>query len=295
MISLHNLEPQKHENTKVIRPEKYFMKKIKAIVAAVLLLLPASTLFSQGNWYINGSLQMVSGKYIYDESTSSYTLYGGIRYQTTRWYASADFSVFAQSSELVSRGGDMFLPGNQGQSGNGMHSGSRGMMTNGSTLSGGLGDIFLRGEYTFLTERNSLPSVSLNGMIKIPVAHTSDIYGTGEFDFGLGIALRKQFGQYALFTDIGYITLGDPEDYTYNDPVTYGFGVGRFFQNGQYSVLAYIQGYSKILSGYDPPRQVSLGFNIRTSTALTFSITGSYGFSETSPDAGVSGGITVAL
>ena len=295
MISFHNLEPQKHENTKVMKPEKYFMKKIQAIVAAVLLLLPASTLLSQGNWYINGSLQMVSGNYIYDESTSTYTLYGGIRYQTPRWYASADFSAFAQSSELVSRSGDMFLPGNHGQSGNGMHSGSRGMMTNGSTFSGGLGDIFLRGEYTFLTERTPLPSVSLNGMIKIPVAHIHDVYGTGEFDFGMGIALRKRFGQYATFADVGYIALGSPEEYTYRDPVTYGFGAGRFFHNGQYSVLAYYQGYTRILSGFDPPRQLSLGFNIRTNAAMTFSITGSYGFSETSPDVGISGGITVAL
>jgi len=279
----------------MMKRDRKFLNKLNIIVASVLLMVPVSSLLSQGNWYINGSLQMVSGKYIYDESTSSYTLYGGIRYQTPRWYASADFSAFAQSSELVSRGGDMFLPGNHSQSGNGMHSGSRRMMANGSTFSGGLGDIFLRGEYTVLTERNSLPSVSLNGMIKIPVAHTSDIYGTGEFDFGMGIALRKQFGQYATFADVGYIALGSPEEYTYRDPVTYGFGAGRFFRNGQYSVLAYYQGYTRILSGFDPPRQVSLGFNIRTSAALTFSITGSYGFSETSPDVGVSGSVSVAL
>ncbi len=278
-----------------MKPELKYSINLKIIYTVLLLLIPSSSVLSQGTWYINGSLQMVSGKYIYDESTSSYTLYGGIRYQTPRWYASADFSAFAQSSELVSRSGDMFLPGNHSQSGNGMHSGSRGMMGNGSTLSGGLGDIFLRGEYTVLTERNSLPSVSLNGMIKIPVAHTHDVYGTGEFDFGMGIALRKRFGQYATFADVGYIALGSPEDYTYRDPVTYGFGAGRFFHNGQYSVLAYYQGYTRILSGFDPPRQVSLGFNIRTSAALTLSITGSYGFSETSPDVGISGGITVAL
>jgi hypothetical protein len=264
------------------------------LIAVVAIFFHGSAI-AQSNWYLNLSGQVTSGTYIYDTSTTSYVFYGGLRYQTARWYASVDFSAFAQNSDLISRGGDMFIPGNHGSGNNGMHSGGRGMMGNGSSFTSGFGDVFFRGEYTIISERTSLPSVSLNGLIKVPVVHTQDIYGTGEFDFGGGISLRKRLGQYAAFADAGYLVLGDPEDFSYRNPVNYGLGLGRFFNDGQYSVLAYYQGYTRILSGFDPPRQLSLGFNIRTSAAMTFSITGSYGFSETSPDVGISGGITVAL
>jgi hypothetical protein len=276
-------------------PAKLYLTKLKITYIVLLLMVPAFSLLSQGSWYINGSLQMVSGKYIYDVSTSTYTLYGGISYQTPRWYISTDFSAFTQNSELVSRGADMFLPGGRGQDMNGMHSGERGMMESSSTITSGIGDIYIRAEYTVLTEMPSFPSVSLNGLTKIPVTQSQDIYSTGEFDFGIGMSLRKRFGQYAAFADIGYIALGDPDDYAYRDPITYGFGLGRFFHNGQYSVLAYYQGYSTILSEYNPPRLLSLGFNIRSSAVVIFSLNGSFGLSETSPDFGLSGGITVAL
>lgn len=276
-----------------------FSKVIKSsffipLVATVAIFLP-EPVAAQSNWYLNVSGQMTSGKYIYDTSTTSYVLYGGLRYQEARWYASVDFSAFAQNSDLVSRGGDMFLPGNQGMGDNGMHSGGHGMMGGGSSFTSGIGDIFLRGEYTFIGERTSLPSVSLNGLIKVPVAHTQNLYGTGEFDFGGGVSLRKRLGQYAAFADVGYKVLGDSDDFSYRNPFNYGFGLGRFFDGGKYSALLYYQGYTKILSEYDPPQQLSLGLNMGTSTALTLSITGTYGFNETTPDFGLSGGMMVAL
>jgi hypothetical protein len=262
--------------------------------AIVLIVMPEPA-SGQHNWHLNISGQYTSGTYTYETPTTSYVLYGGLRYQTNRWYASIDFSGFAHNSELVNRSGDMFLPGGHGSGNNGMHPGGHRMTESGTSFTGGFGDIFLRGEYTILSERSSLPSFSINGLIKIPVAHTGDRYGTGEFDLGVGIVLRKRFGQFVTFLDLGYVALGEPDDFTYDNPVSYGIGAGRFFQNGRYSVLAYYRGYSKIIAEYEPPQQLSIGLNIRMSGTTTISATGSYGLTETSPDVGVSVGMNIAL
>jgi hypothetical protein len=104
-------------------------------------------------------------------------------------------------------------------------------------MTAGLGDLYLYGEYGLLPEQAVLPYVSANLKLKVPTAATGNNFGSGEFDYGLGIVLRKSINTYVGFVDIGYWILGDPPGVNYKDPLTIGAGVGRFFGYGRYALM----------------------------------------------------------
>jgi hypothetical protein len=105
--------------------------------------------------------------------------------------------------------------------------------------------------------------------------------------------MRKSFGEYVGFVDVGYLDIGDPEGLTYSNPVTFGVGVGRFFSQGRYSLLVYYSGYTKILDAYDPPQQLSLGVNARLSEEIIVSLIGSKGIGNSAPDFTLHSGLRI--
>ena len=60
-----------------------------------------------------------------------------------------------------------------------------------------------------------LPWIALSSQIKIPTASSEYNFGTGEFDYGIGLTFRKQLFSFIAFGDIGYLNLGDPEEITF--------------------------------------------------------------------------------
>lgn len=284
------------------------------ILSLFVLLSLLSQSAESGTWSIDGGLQYFNGKYIYTTSTSTYYLTGGIRYQSDRWNVGITLPVVAQNNDLVSSSGGMFVPSghsSQGNSGGGMGGGHHagGMMGGGrvvtddvaSHIEFGSGDIYLSGQFQILADRSSYslqshsPSIAISAQIKLPTASKDRNYGTGEFDYGTTLNLAKRWKNYAGFLDIGYWILGDTPEVNYENPFTYGIGVGRFFKGGKFSALLYYQGYSAVLENYDPPRQGSLGFYFRTSDQVIFSATATAGFSDTSPDFGLSAGFNLTL
>jgi hypothetical protein len=147
-----------------------------------------------------------------------------------------------------------------------------------------LGDLYLYGETRLLTTQGNLLSIHLSTQIKVPTAKASKNYGTGEFDFGTGLSVRSIISSYALFLDAGYLIIGDPTGITYENPVTLGVGIGKFFKNGDISVLLYLKNYTKILPDYQPPRQLSAGVYYKLNPRLLLSTSAFIGLSETSPD-----------
>lgn len=278
-----------------------------------ILLVSLSQSGISGTWSINGGVQYLNGNYIYTTSTSTYYLSGGIRYQSNRWNAGISVPVIAQNNDLISGSGGMFLPsghnhqGGSGGMGGGHHGG--GMMGGGrvatddvaSQFQFGMGDVYLSGQYQLLGNESSnfftnrRPSIAISAQIKFPTASETPDYGTGEFDYGMSINLSQRWKNYVGFLDAGYWLLGDTPQINYKDPFTYGIGIGRFFKGGQLSALLYYQGYSTILENYDPPRQGSLGFYYRASDQIIFSVTAMAGFSNTSPDFGLSAGFNLTL
>ena len=276
-------------------------------MVAIFLITFSQSTFG-GNWSINGGVQYLNGKYIYTSSTSTYYLTGGIRYQSDRWNIGISLPVIGQNNDLVSNSGGMFVPaGHSGQGGNsgGMSNGHQGggMMGGGRIVTDnveshfqfGLGDIYLSGQYKFVTDGDVRPSVAVSAQIKFPTASEKYNYGTGGFDYGLTVNLAKRWKNYGGFLDAGYWLLGDIPDINYKNPFTYGIGIGRFFKDGRFSALLYYQGYSTILENYDPPRQGSLGIYYRIDDQTFLSLTTTVGFSNTSADFGLSVGFSLSL
>ncbi len=289
-----------------LRERRFPFGGLLSTVVTFLIILSQSGL--GGTWSINGSAQYLNGEYIYTTGTSTYYLSGGVRYQTERWNVGISVPGIAQNNDLVSGSGAMFVPSGHtdqeqgdGGMGNGHHGG--GMMDGNHIVTDhvvshfefGVGDVYLSGQYQLMADRSSGPSVAVSGQIKFPTASKERNYGTGEFDYGMTVNLAKRWKNYAGFLDVGYWLLGDTPEINYKDPFTYGIGMGRFFDNGNFSALLYYRGYSAILENYDPPRQGSLGLYYRTDDQTIFSLTATAGFSDTSPHFGLSVGFNRTL
>lgn len=240
-------------------------------------------IFSQEGLYFTSSFQVSGGKYIYNSYSRVISIYGGLRYQ------GKDFGVTA-SIPLVTTDGNSngSLGGMMGSTGT-----TSGSMQNGLSL--GLGDLYGYFDYKIISDYETGLDLFANAQVKIPTANVSMNIGTGKIDFGGSITLRKSFDDFVGIVDIGYLNIGDPDSVTYKNPFTYGIGLGKFFNDGKYSVLFYYAGYTKMIDAYDAPRQISLGINYRASENIILSLINSAGVGNTSPDFTLSGGIRIKL
>lgn len=243
------------------------------MVLVICLLVPMIT-FAQGGWSINSSFQMTRGDFITGNTTTYYYFNFGTRYRTEMWYISASLSLITQDG-LFSEGSVDDMMGESGT----------------SQLNMGIGDIYLFAEINLLKGTHVLPWIALSSQIKIPAASSESYLGTGEFDYGIGLTFRKQLFSFIAFGDIGYLNLGDSDDITFLNPMTFGIGIGKGFDYGKYSISLYYQRFTKIYEAYAPPHQFSLGLyaNLISNTFLSF--ISSKGLSETSPDFSISTGV----
>ena len=156
----------------------------------------------------------------------------------------------------------------------------------------GLGDIFMTGNYQIYSDYESSFTSSVNYQIKFPTASGMTNFGTGKFDYGVSATLRKGFDSYLAIADLGYLNIGDPSGITYNNPFTYGVGFGKYFNDGNSSLLLYYQGYTEIVSGYTAPQQLSFGLNHQLNSKLTLTLISGVGLTKFSPGLLASTGIT---
>lgn len=270
----------------------------------ILFLLLTSNSFVRGQegWTLSTSFQYSGGNYLSNNSNKIIYLYGGAGYQKNDWSFNISVPIVAQSAGGVGQVGGMILPnGNNSNSSGSMMSndgvmiGNSGSFMNNQSMSSfghiGLGDIYLYGSYNLFEDHASLFSLSLNSFVKFPTANTSQGLGTGKFDYGVSATIRQTVKSYLAFADLGYIEIGKPANINYKNPVSYGLGVGRYFDNGNYSLLIYYQAYTTIIEGYDAPRLLSVGFNYKINPELTFSLIGAAGLSKVTSDFSFSSGL----
>lgn len=270
---------------------KGYLQRIRILVLLVLLFSHISV-YGQNTWSIGTSVQATQGKYIFENSTNTYYLYSNLRYYLDRLNFSVSVPLIAQTNDQITNIGGMFLPAGQMHEDTdnpqgGMMGNSGNMMGNSkkfSSLAWGIGDIYLLSSYQMLTEQLNRPALILTAQLKVPTADVEKNYGTGEYDYGVNLTIRKSVSQFIYIFDLGFLVLGDPEGFDYQDPLTFGAGLGTTFYQGQYSILLYYQGYTKIFSELPAPGQWSLGFLYKLNSSLTVSALGAAGVSETSPD-----------
>ncbi len=241
------------------------------------------TVRAQTGWTLNSSIAFNSGNYIYQENINYYFWNIGARYQADRWFVSASLPfILEQSALLVPQTGGQNFSG-------GMNS------TSPDDTESGIGDIYFYGEYLLVNQRWGFPSLSLIFQVKVPTATQLNLFSSGEWDYGSGLAIRKRFGAYTLFTDVNYLKLGDPQEINYSDPFSFGFGIGRFFKFGKSSLSLYYKSFTRIIEGIEAPRQVSLGYFFYVTQPTMFSIYLVKGLSSGSPDYGFAAGLELKL
>jgi hypothetical protein len=272
----------------------------KSVSAGFLLILclalSNTNIIAQDGWYVNTNLQLAGGNFIYNTNSNIISLYGGLRYQTDNFGVSFSIPVVGNNNNSISQAGGMMIPignsnngsGNMTSSsnGNGMMGGNTNSMMGSGSSSGmnvGLGDLFLLSNYQLFSENDFFSDVILNVQIKIPTASTHMGIGTGQFDYGTSLTFRKSFDTYVAIVDLGYLNLGDPSGFTYENPFTYSFGIGKFFNDGDYSLLLYYSAYTEVAKGYAPPRQLSLGLNYKAGERLYLTGIAGAGLSNFSP------------
>jgi hypothetical protein len=93
----------------------------------------------------------------------------------------------------------------------------------------GLGDIYASANYIFVEEKPNFPALSVYGALKFPTADPNQALGTGEFDVGGGLALRKFFNKNLVYGYAGYTYLGKPPGVSLLNYFSYGVGLARWF------------------------------------------------------------------
>lgn len=258
----------------------------KPAFAGFLLLtfLFTANAYSQTGWYLSSSVQLSGGQFLSDSYTRVLSVYGAIRYQGDDFGITASIPFVNSNGNSVSQSNGMMVP-----------TGTNNTTTTQNNMDFGIGDLYGFFDYKIYSDFENDLEVYLNAQVKIPTASSMINFGTGKMDYGGSISARKSFGSFLGVVDLGYLDIGDPDGITYNNPFTYGIGIGKYFNYGEYSLLLYYSGYSKILDNYDSPQQISLGANYRVSETLILSFIGSAGLGNLMPDYTTSIGVRIKL
>ncbi|MDP2365661.1 MAG: hypothetical protein Q8M94_18080, partial [Ignavibacteria bacterium] len=233
----------------------------------LIILCFNQNVFGQNGWYVNTSVQLSGGNYILDSYNRVFSFNGGLRYQGEGFGVSVSVPVIGSNNNSTVQN----PPTNS----------SSPMM---SSMNYGLGDIYGYFDYRILSEYEDFVDLYFNSQIKIPTASSKLNIGTDEYDIGISISLKKTLYSFITFVDLGYLNIGDPSTITYKNPLTYGFGIGKLINYGEYSLFIYYNGYTKIVDKYDAPQQVSFGANYKLSEKIILSLITSAGIGNFAPD-----------
>jgi hypothetical protein len=261
---------------------------------------PQSPLEGQSVRY-SGALQYVTGSYVFDARSHSFSLSSGLTLDVGRFDASLSVPVILRNGGVLTTVGDQLLP--TGGDGHGVVAGRRSgdrIRTHGGggTGPGGgmhqepdstvnfrdayefrIGDPFLRVSSDIVGDRGRLRSLRATGGVKVPVTDLDSGVGTGEWDYTLGASATVLLGSLFLMGDAGYWWYGDLPDLELRNGVSWGAALAGFAFDRRVSLMATVSGSSRPIRTMDPP--LNLG------VAAGFRLTG-----EWSGSAGVSAGLT---
>lgn len=243
----------------------------------------------------NGSLQFATGHYIFTERSTGLYLFNGIAVRRSPVRLSASIPVIFQNNPWITYTGSGLLP-----SGGTQHTevDTRGRIRLPDTtdyVDMGLGDMFLRGDLELLETKGPRPGLQISGSVKVPVADVDTGFGTGEWDYGIGVSTSAAMGGYLFMADAMYWFLGDIPGLVLEDALSYAISMGRPFSGGRTGLIVSFLGYTRTIEDVDPPMQISLGFTYLAGSGSSFNGNVSAGLTESAPDVGVSFGWQVPL
>ncbi|MDT8341718.1 MAG: hypothetical protein RQ751_09425 [Longimicrobiales bacterium] len=277
-----------------------------------------------------GTIQYAQGRYIFTETTRSWTLYSGLTWQGERLRLSLGIPVVAQDSRAVTYVGELPLPtggpdhsavaqrtkgepvpmGRRGGSGGGGPS-AMGVgvqppvaaQTSGSpvdsvsapgSVSVELADPVVSTGFQLLRSRGAFLGLDLTGAVKLPMRDLESGVGTGEFDAGLGVSTAFGGGGTLLFADLSWWRYGDLPDLPLDDVLSYGVGVGRTL-GGRWSGLLTLSGSTGVIDNVDPPAELGALVSVAAGGKYGITLGAGVGLTESSPDVSLSLGGRIRL
>ncbi len=257
----------------------------------------------------NGSVQMATGSYFFEENTRSLYVTNGLGIRNGRYGISIDVPFVVQSSPWISyshyggipTGGPQHESVGQhyGQrSGPGMGGGRRqniDLVDTASYTQSGFSDPSLSLQYQVLGYESGITALYLNTSIKFPLADPANGFGTGAWDTGIGSSISRRFGTWFTTANIMYWHFGNMPDLELKSSLTYGAGIGKSFSGGHWLVLGSFNGMTKVIEGVAPPMSTALGIGYQVGTRNNLNISTSFGLSESSADVAFGGGWQVKL
>ncbi|NQT63734.1 MAG: hypothetical protein HQ556_12300 [Candidatus Marinimicrobia bacterium] len=238
------------------------------------------------SWSLATSMSYNQGTYVYENTIENYYLNLGVRYKQPLWSIAVTLPILAQQDNLELAS----FP----ESG---VADSNGVLTNThwGNVKMGVGDLYIFGQRTVWQNFKSKSSLSATFQFKVPLGFSSQTFSSQKKDYGAGILFKQYRGDYSFFTDLGYLVLGNPEWGIYKNPISYGAGIGRTFLRKTLSMSMYYRAYTEIIDGISPPQQISFGLYGRLNRQSNISINWTQGLSESSPDRGISMGLSRKL
>ncbi len=163
--------------------------------------------------------------------------------------------------------------------------GAGGTSSTSTTTRSGVGDVVVQAGYAVLPADGSF--YELSGRVKFGTADEDDGLGTGENDYSLQFDAVVGSGAVSPYFTLGYLVTGDSSAFTYRD-VPYG-SAGLMFRMGEGSSAGFGYDYRRsTLSGSDDQQQVSAFWGWELAPSVAASVSGLVGFTDSSPDYGVS-------
>lgn len=269
-----------------------------AVIAATMA-AAASGAAAQSLAY-TGSAQLSSGDYVFARRTTTLYLANGLALASSRFRWSLSMPVIVQNAGWVQYSGGGLVPtggmhetsgdGGRGGMGGGMMS----LQSEAAHADIGLGDPVARGEVELLPNHWGIRSLRLVVAAKAPVASVSQAFGTGEWDYGGGIALASVVRGTFVFADATYWRLGDSPSLELRDAVWYGAAVGRPL-SGRVALVASFTGSTRVLDGVAAPVQTGAGVSYRWPSGRTVSLSAAVGVTASAPDVALGVGWQVPL
>jgi hypothetical protein len=284
--------------------------------ALVLALVPTSDAVAQVTY--SGSLRTASGTYFFTERTTSVYVLSGIEVAWRRVRLSGTVPVIYQSTPWTTylvvplptggrQSGQVATQLGQRVDGSGRGRGSAsGAGTPGSTsdpgastsavvtlptesVTGqtGMGDLIARAGF-LLTESSSPTAIQVHAAYKPGLASAEEGFGTGALDWGGGISMTHLLGRHQISAAIEAWRLGDMPDLPLNNAVSYRVAYDTYLQLNRWSLSGAFSGWTSIMDGAVPPRDISIGVARHFGLARrSLGATASFGLTESSPDVAV--------
>jgi hypothetical protein len=164
----------------------------------------------------------------------------------------------------------------------------------GSTAESGLGDVLVQEEVFVLQGTARRPWVSGILRIKLPTADDTKGLGSGEPDFGAGVAVTQPLGgAWNLIGTWMHTARGDPAGFDFRDTSWLTAGVHRRLSDRS-SWHAFFDRRQSVIEGNPDLADFSLGYDRALARGVTFRSAVFVGLSDTAEDFGVSAGFSVA-